>query len=203
LYRSGHCYNIAMHDLTTRLYVELAPEDSARQTIKNIVTQIRPFVKGRFIDDSKWHITIMHFGIASQVYEELRTILPDLSHEIFLKALESYIAISKSTLPRPVELALSGYELLGGRNNVLALRFAMTPEIQQAHITALANLKQFFANVGLENPEAYMRKSHNFSWALTIKPHLTIARGVIKADIDSLPRPKEVLQFACANIHGL
>jgi hypothetical protein len=192
-----------MHDLNTRLYIELVPEDSARQTIRNIVAHIRPHVKGRFIDDSKWHVTIMHFGIANQVYEELRTVLPDLKQEIFLKALETYIDASKDTLPQPTELTLLSYELLGGRNNVLALRFEMTPEVQQAHITALANLKHFFADVRLENPDVFMRKSHNFSWALTIKPHLTIARGVIKADIDSLPFQKEVLQFACANIHGL
>jgi 2'-5' RNA ligase len=192
-----------MYDLETRLYVELVPDQNGREELITVVEALKPLVKGRFIDPNKWHITIMHFGIASHVYTELLQVLPNLAQSTFLKALESYIHTSKQTLPPPIKLKLVGYELLGGRNNVLAVRLELTNEIKQAHLQALSNLKQFFSDVGLEQPEDFMRRSHNFSWALTIKPHLTIARGINEVELEQLPPSQADIFFECADIHGL
>jgi 2'-5' RNA ligase len=192
-----------MYNLDTRLYVEYIPSDASRPLIAALAEQAKPQVKARFVDPAKWHVTIMHFGIARQVYEELLDVLPDLKEEVFLSALEKYIETTKQTLPPPISLKATGYELLGRRGTVLAVRFELIPEVKQAHLTALQNLKTFFNDIGLHDSEAFMRRSQNFSWALTVKPHLTIARGVLSAEPSALPTVNTSVEFACADVHGI
>jgi hypothetical protein len=56
--------------------------------------------------------------------------------------------------------------------------------------------------VGLENTDLFMRTSHNFSWALGIKPHVTLAKGVLSSSISEYIVPLNTFYFEYSKIYG-
>ena len=64
-----------------------------------------------------------------------------------------------------------------GNTNTLVIRYRLTPEIKKLHQICLNILIQFFKICGIDNVETFMNLDPNFKNALTIKPHLTVAKA--------------------------
>lgn len=185
-----------------RLYIELVPSDEARQEINRIIRGLRPFVKGRAIDPQKWHVTILHFGVAEHVYYDLQRDLPNISRVRFDQALAAYINRAKISLPPPTTLQTTSIDLFGINENVLVLLLKANGIVNDAYEKALADLTVFLTNCGIENVEDFMKSSINFRWALELKPHITLYRGVVDYLPHNITLPRE-LSFESAKLHGL
>lgn len=186
----------------TRLYVELIPSDESRRELEQITRSLKPYVKGRAIDPAKWHVTILHFGVAEHVYYDLQRELPNISRTRFNEALAAYIGRAKNSLPGPTNLKTEGVELFGINENVLVLRLEANAIVTVAYEQALADLTVFLTDCGVSNVEEFMQSSINFRWALQLKPHITLYRGVVDYTPHGIKLPAE-LSFESADLHGL
>ncbi len=187
----------------TRIYVELVPTVSSRRVLSDLCDAIAPHIKARPVDPSKWHVTILHFGIAEHVYYDLQREIPHLSRSTFETALTAYIERAKASLPGPTKLLPTELELFGVKDNVLVLRLEPNDIVIKAYHQALTDLQIFLTDCGITDTEAFMNSSINFKWALELKPHITLYRGAIRYQPVDIPLPTEPLSFQSADIHGL
>ncbi len=186
-----------------RLYVELIPDDKACEYLRDLVDYIKPYIKGRPVDPTKWHLTILHFGIADHVFYDLQRVLPNISRTVYAEALDGYIERAKKSLPPPTKLPTSTLELFGIKENVLVLNLEPSETIENVHTNALANLTMFLNDCGVVDPQEFIQNSINFKWALELRPHITLFRGVVSFKNEQIKIRPAKLNFNQSNLHGL
>jgi 2'-5' RNA ligase len=187
--------------MDARIYVELLPTEDSRSHILSISDQVK--ASGRKVDPAKWHVTIIHFGAAQDVYNQIMSVVPSLSLYRFTRALDKFTAKVTTVLPQQIELQTAGFALFGPDSNVLTIRFDVSDQIFEAHKKALEYLVEFFHDCGLKDPYEFMRDNQNFQYALGINPHLTLMRGVAEVNMDSLHLPETRLGFLPASLAGI
>jgi len=192
-----------MYSLDARLYVELIPDKAACDKLSELCKKLSLHLNGRAVDPAKWHVTVIHFGVAEHVYYDILRDQPILSRSTFLEAFAQYIDRAKQHLPSPTALQPLELELLGLNENVLALTFEPNEVVTAAHDAALKDVTFFLSQCGIPDPEAFMKGSINFRWALELKPHITLFRSVRNAQLAGIDIPKEPMSFSSAGIHGL
>ena len=190
--------------MDSRLYIELVPDDSALERLHALTSEIKPLLKGRPVDSSKWHVTILHFGVAEHAFHDIRRVLPNLTNRVFEENLTTYIESAQGSLPAPTSLIPTKLGIFGINQSALALEFEPNDEIISAHDQALHDLTNFLKGCGVIEAEEFMRSSINFKWALELKPHLTLFRGLTGTpDTSSIVIDQSPMHFSSASLHGL
>jgi len=190
--------------MDSRLYIELIPDKAARERLHALTREIKPLLKGRPVDPEKWHVTILHFGVAEHAFHDIRRVLPNLTNRVFEENLQQYIASATASLPAPTSLQPTKLGIFGINQSALALEFETNDHLIAAHDQALRDLKTFLTGCGVIETEEFMRSSINFKWALELKPHLTLFRGITGTpDTSSIAIDQSPLHFSSASLHGL
>lgn len=184
-----------------RLYIQITPTDESRKRLEDIANELRNTVKGIAVDPGKWHVTILHIGVANHVFYDIKREYPALSEKIFQDALDSYVNKTREYLPGRMSLKPAGFELIGIRENVLVLTFETSDELIAAHELAVQNLHKFLTDCKVQDPENFMKGSVNFRWALDFVPHLTLYRAV-NSEVPKMKLP-DLLDFEPGSVHGL
>lgn len=192
-----------MDAFATRIYVQLLPDKATTDYLTHLRDQLAPFVQGRAVDQDRWHVTILHFGIAEHVFHDIRRDYPALSKPAFNAALSSYIEQSKKNLPESMALTTESFELFGINENVLVLKLTPSDEIIAAHDQALTSLVTFLDNCGVKDTENFMKGSINFRWALDVKPHITLYRAVRNSQLSKVALEPVELSFLPGDLHGV
>lgn len=190
-----------MNYAAERLYLELQPTVAERQRIVLLQQELTLPSSARLIRPSKLHVTLIHFGILSEVYAQLTQIVPTLSEQRYASAVTRFVNATRAILLE-ISLAAGNYALYGPHKTTLVLEFKSDPTFDFAHERALQELIHFFVECGIEQPRAFMAQNHNFQYALSSRPHLTLARNVstMPAVLPDLP---SFMRFEPADLAGL
>lgn len=190
-----------MNYVAERLYLELQPTVAERQRIVLLQQELLLPSSARLIRPAKLHVTLIHFGILSEVYGQLTQAVPALNKESYMVAINHFVDATHAILPE-ISLAAGKYALYGPHKTTLVLEFKSDPTFDSAHERALQELIHFFVGCGIEQPRAFMAQNHNFQYALSSRPHLTLARNVSTMPA-VLPDPPSLMQFEPVDLAGL
>ncbi len=175
-----------------RIYLQYKPDEAAlshlltwQQQAHRVNPQARP------VPRDKMHLTLLHFGIAQDMYREVTQQQPDLSWDSFAAAVRSFIDASQEVLPQIVTAKPTDFALFGHQSSVLAINLTPSPELLAAHQAALKHLQQCIKSLGIEYPAAFMQGSPNLRFGLTLRPHISLLRAARHRprSLDKLQRP--------------
>ncbi len=190
--------------MDTRLYIELIPSDETRDRLGELTDALKNTIKGRPVEPSKWHVTVLHFGVAEHVFHDIRRVMPNLTNSVFQENLTLYIETAKQHLPSPTSLTPTELSLFGINRSVLALRLLPNDDLIKSHDQALLDLTTFLKGCGVDDPEEFMKSSINFKWALELSPHITLFRGLRdNPDLSGITIDSNAMDFSSADIHGI
>lgn len=161
-----------------RLYLQYKPDEAALSQLldwQRAALVINP--QAREVQQNRMHLTVIHFGIITDVYRELREQQADLTWEAYTHAVEEFINRSQSVLPEEITVRPERFELFGSRSSVLALRVRVPDALLAAHKQALSLLKECIISCGIMPPEMFMQGSLNFRFALRLEPHLSLIKA--------------------------
>jgi 2'-5' RNA ligase len=184
-----------------RIYLQYRPDESSLGVILNLQkksTEANP--QGRPVQQERLHVTVIHFGIAADVYRELSQQNPKLNWEEFARAAEQFITLSQSALPEEVTVQPTGLEFFGHRSSVLALSVRPDQTLIDAHQSSLQQLKDFLEACGISYPVAFMQGSTNFRYALTLRPHFSLVKAARHVPEDA-PSDFPALKLKAMPIH--
>lgn len=176
---------------TERLYLQYKPDEQALQyllDIQKIVKRANP--QARTTNPDRMHLTLIHFGILTEVYEEIRMQQPKLTWGQYEASVIRFIDESQRQLPDTAVVTPLEVSMYGSRNSVLALKVNPGQRLMDAHAHCLAVLKEFLLECGIEYPMAFMQGSRNFSHAAEFNPHITLLRAARKRAGLSVEKPE-------------
>jgi hypothetical protein len=160
-----------------RLYLQYEPDkESLKQLLKLQTYALENNPQSRPLSSERLHLTLLHFGILSEVYDEIYRINTNLSWQHYSEAVKTFVKNSDRFMPEVARAKFLGFGLLGPNKNVLAARFEVDDAVSEAHVQALRALKVCLNQCGVENPEHFMLRSPNFRYAAVLNPHITLLR---------------------------
>ncbi len=178
-----------------RIYLQYQPNEEALSQLlhwQKRATQANP--QGRPVQQDRLHVTVIHFGIAADVFRELSQQNSKLIWSDFTKSAKQFIETSEAALPAEVAVQPTKLEFFGYRSSVLALTVMPDQALIQAHKAALANLNSFLKSCGISYPVPFMQGSLNLRYALTLSPHISLIKAARHIP-DDFPSSLPELQF--------
>lgn len=185
-----------------RLYLQYRPDDAAHErlmTWQRKVMAVNP--QARPIAAERIHLTVIHFGIIADVLRELREQLPSLDEAVFFRALDVFLVDSQAVLPEQAQLIPEQISLFGQTGSVVALSCRAGGQLTAAHQATLEHLKAFFRSVGISEPVGFMQGSPNFRFALTFRPHLSLAKAARQLPSERTIHSNEPLTLQRMKVH--
>lgn len=165
---------------STKLYVQLEPISRDIPSIEAIINSINDGTK---VSPNSLHSTILHIGLVERLIRSLRP-HTKLSDDELLTALAIYanntIELTESLQLTMIELEHIGYDYFGNNHSTLVMRFKSSAELVHLHKSTLKLFKDFLNDITDENVEDVMSNDANLKYALTIAPHVTIAKSCTK-----------------------
>lgn len=160
-------------DNDQRLYVQLRPTP---YSLEHLVALQSTFMQsGRLVNPAKIHLTIIHFGIVSEVLDSLPGDTRSKT-ESFANYVSSTQEIIEK-MPEAFTLKPKTLELFGDHNTTLVVTYEPTEKLLRFHELCLQSLKVFLDRSGVENVEEWMINDRNFTHARTIRPHITLVKN--------------------------
>lgn len=185
-----------------RIYLQYRPDAASierlvawQKSIMAVNPQARPIASDRI------HLTVIHFGIIADALRELREQLPSLDEAVFFRALDAFLADSQAVLPDHTLLSPEKISLFGHTGSVVAVSCRADGKLIAAHQAALEHLKSFFRSVGISEPVGFMQGSPNFRFALTFRPHLSLAKAARQLPSERTIHSDESLMLQRMKVH--
>jgi hypothetical protein len=160
-----------------RLYLQYRPDDPALPRLHDYqqrAVAVNPH--GRIVNAERLHMTLIHFGILMELYEECKKSNPSLSWNQFETAVKEFVYSSQSLMPETIELVPLRYAFYGPKKSVLGLELQPDERLRKAHTKALGALKDCLFECGVPTPEHFMLRSPNLRFAQSFNPHITLVR---------------------------
>ena len=125
----------------------------------------------------KLHMTVAHFGIPEELYEDFRKVNSYLTFEQFLVHFYKLIQKCDDKMPNEIKVKAEKLDIFGGSpHQVAVIKIAKTPKIMQGREVISQALKQFAYNLGVEDVRRFMLQSPNLQYNPdgNYKPHITL-----------------------------
>lgn len=162
--------------MSERLYAQLKPDHQSLRHLLALQHVTPP--RGRTVQPERLHLTVIHFGIISDV---LRKLPGDPARQA--QALHEYINRSQEILhtykDHTFELSPINIELFGEFGRTLVMTYAPSAALNDLHDRLVTTLRQFFSDCGVADVNGFMTGDSNFKHALTIQPHITLMKGYV------------------------
>lgn len=190
-----------------RVVVQLRPLEIER------IVEIQNFVKNEYpgfkpYEDFKLHLTVFHFGIPEELFNELKTQNANLiNYEAFYKRLIELF--ERMDLPSLNSKLLLKGSLLGlfsvknlkflPKNPTIALKLEKSKTLSILHKIIKERVDDWLVELGISNPDEFYKKSKNFRKDYV--PHLTLGRvRLSQEEAKKLPQKIEPVEL---NFHNL
>lgn len=125
----------------------------------------------------KLHMTLAHFGIPRELYNDFQKVNPDLTFNRFLKELYKLIQTCCDVEIEGTEVQAEGLDIFGASpHNVAVLKITKSPERKRKREDLILPLERFVANLGVENVKQFMLHSPNLKYnpSNAYNPHITL-----------------------------
>ena len=185
-----------------RIYLQYQPDDSSLSrlmTWQREIMAVNP--QARPISPERIHLTVIHIGIIADVLRELNEQLSSLDEAVFFRALDVFLADSQAVMPGQAQLIPQQISLFGHTGSVIAVSCQASEQLIAAHQAALEHLKSFFRSVGISESVGFMQGSPNFRFALTFRPHISLAKAARQLPSNRIIRTDEPLTLQRMKVH--
>lgn len=163
----------------TKLYVQLGLTDQDVGEIAALQRRLSIKIDCNPVSRDQLHLTILHIGKLSRLVQSMDGFSISTADEIMVRA-ELLHQHLQDVVKKYAEFTLNTLDLalFGKTNTTLVLRYAPVPALQALHLESLNELKIFFHDCGIRDVDAFMRQDENLHRALSISPHVSLARNV-------------------------
>ena len=181
-----------------RLYFSIDLDPQSKLAILQLQSDLKARIDGRWVEANQLHITVIHFGILSEVYNQIKALNSALTTTVFERAVQDFKQSCSKLLLQNISLQSNGYASFGPHSNILVLKLKPNQMLINAHSAGLGHLMTFFTNCDVRTPLEFMQDNYNLKFAATFNPHISLARGIRRLP-DDLPQPPPELVFMPAS----
>ncbi len=168
-----------------KLYVQLRPDSDGIALVRSVQQSLHTQSRIIIVKQSAIHLTILHIGAVDRMLDSMAGFTTMNRREILLrvdKLIKDLEAATADIGDIPFKLEPIAYERFGTHGTAYAITFQPTAELNTLHDKCLLVLKKFFASCNITDTEAFMTADDNFKHALSLRPHVTVAKGTDIAD---------------------
>lgn len=125
----------------------------------------------------KLHMTVAHFGIPEELYNEFREVNEGLTFNKFLEHFYKLIQKCSEELPSDMGLKAEGLDIFGTPpHNVAVLKFVKTFETRQSREAINLAIKNFVTDFGVDDADKFISQSTNLKYNPegAYSPHVTL-----------------------------
>lgn len=160
-----------------RLYTKLTPDDTGLARLINLQNLINFTGRFRLTPPSQLHLTLLHFGLIDEMYEQIHTVT-GIDQSQYVKYLVTFIDRLNDALPdRPQTLLPTRVSVFGYRNSAIVLEFEPTQDMITAHREMYTALLQFLKDCDVTDPARFIAKTGALRHSPVLTPHVTLSRG--------------------------
>ncbi|MBI3889032.1 hypothetical protein HY312_00435 [Candidatus Saccharibacteria bacterium] len=169
-----------------KIYVQLQPSASAIQMLINTQAALTHQKTMRTVSSSKLHLTVLHIGLVQNLIDSISQhtgSTPDFiigQIDIFITELS---AIMQPYESKQFKLSTLESANFGTKNTILVIKFKPTTELEELYASCLQTTTKLLERCGITSPISFMEHDRNLKYALSIKPHVTIAKSYTGARI--------------------
>lgn len=161
-----------------RIYLQYSLNDAAIHHVldwQQKVVHRNP--SARPVPKEQLHLTVIHFGVATEVYAEIKQQQPRLNWGQFETAAADFLSTTNTILPPAASGRPTGITHMGAHGSTAVISIDPSEELNRAHAQSLEALSSFFRACEISFPRAFMQGSQNFRYALEFRPHITLSRS--------------------------
>ena len=175
---------------STKLYVQLSPDDTGVLLLQSIQDHLDKATTRRLVPSRSMHLTVLHIGLVSRLLDSLRP-YSDTPDDTILVALDNLVETWTYTIRElhfdAVDLTILSSDLFGVTNATLVLRLSGHPSLSELHTRCLQDFIYFLERLGINDPVACMAADDNLKHGLSLVPHISIAKGYSGQELKSVP----------------
>jgi hypothetical protein len=163
-----------------KLYVQLRPDEEGMLLLRSAQQALYQERRCDLVKIAAIHMTVLHIGAVGCLIDSMKCATSmdcaEISRRIhpLIEELEKGIAIAGDA---SYTLMSSGYDHFGTHGFTYVVTFKPTLKLQDLYERSLAALKTFFASCDIVDVDDFMANDANLKYALTLRPHVTIAKG--------------------------
>lgn len=169
-----------------RIYLQYAPIEVVRQRLMILQDKIARTSRGDIVPAQELHLTLLHIGVIDELWGEMHRFSDSLRIEDVRAKMLSYAEEAYGLMPQVLRVRPSGFEMLGPRHDVIALRIMLDMHLSKLHRHCLDLLVRNLYELLDTDPRDYMRQSPNLRHSLELRPHITLVRRASGVQLDKL-----------------
>lgn len=177
-----------------KLYVQLRPDDDGIKQLQLVQASLQPPVGKSIglVKASTMHLTVLHIGAVDRLLDSMAD-FTDLSRNKVVTYIDELAtdleSVVNDTEGAAYTLQPTGYQRFGASGSTYVISLQSTPELDNLYDKSLAVLKEFFVTCGIADVEAFMSADSNLKYALSLRPHVTVAKGYVGQDSTTELKP--------------
>lgn len=160
-----------------RYYVQYQPDQAGREALLRVQADLLKSGEGRPVPADELHLTIIHFGIFTEVLADVRRYKADVEERSFADGLQLFIKRCMDSAASEGAFTPAAIGRLGSHGSVVVLEGGVDAALATTHATCLEHLKAMLGGVLDSDPLPFMEQSPNFKHALTLRPHISLIRS--------------------------
>ncbi|RYZ89527.1 MAG: hypothetical protein EOP06_09215 [Proteobacteria bacterium] len=180
----------------SKLYVQLQPDQAAMQQLQSLQTQLDPAASAVSMD--QLHMTIIHFGKIQKLIDSVSCRLK-ISEADLLECTNHLVQAWSMRLEAiedaSIAMKSTAHSLFGVNHTTYVVEFEAPELAIQLHSECLLDLKAYFRTIGIADPTTFMQQDFNFQHALTLRPHVTIAKHYTGSTPPAMPNTPIAASF--------
>lgn len=186
-----------MLSLSQKVYVQLAPDESAIKDLLSLQSNIDP--SARRVSQQELHLTVIHIGLLSRVYTSITDSFA-LSEKQFIENAETLVS-KLEQLRASVQTTTYRFErpsiaLFGPHESSLVLTYTPDDNACRLYKESYTILSNFLSNCGIDDVDVFMRNDKNLRHAISFNPHVTLAKGADPNSRDMFIKKSVCHQFS-------
>lgn len=125
----------------------------------------------------KLHMTLVHFGVPEELYEDFRKKNQNLTFNQFLDQFYKLLQKIENVVIEKEKVQAKKLDIFGEfPHHVAVIKIVKTPAIMKSRKVIVQSLKEFIRDLGITNVDQFMLQSPNlkFNLADLYKPHITL-----------------------------
>lgn len=182
-----------------RIWVDQRVTDDASilSIQEKLCDQVQGFVPAR---REGLHMTLAHFGVPEELYEEFRLANPTIPFDTFMASFYGLLEASSDIVTSPTTHGIENLALLNRDKTSVVLLMGATQQLNHARVPLLNGLTDFVASLSVADPARFIGGSRNLWVNQTYVPHVTIGRVPKGTQLPQLSVSDQSLSFRPSRI---
>ena len=182
-----------------RIYFQYQPDEPSLDRLRAVRSEAKAAYGGNPIPDRELHLTLLHFGLADQIFGDIRKVNNSLTRPNFDRATRQFITDAGRHMPASFDVTLHDYRRYGADHSVLVGLVEPGTELLSAQAAVAGELRTMLGRLGVGDTDGFIRSNRSLWAALDYQPHISLLTAAGYAS--ELPELHENLHLTAVPIN--